>query len=92
MLPIEEFKLKISIICISVGNENTDNALPLSLAAKKIFRKNQDIFITAITMMLVIMIIMNDLTSSYSNSSISEIKLNDISLTESPDLSNALSQ
>ena len=57
MLPIEEFKLKISIICISVGKENTDNALPLSLAAKNIFRKNKDIFITAITMMLIIIII-----------------------------------
>ena len=31
MLPIEEFKLKIYIICIFVGNENTDKALPLSL-------------------------------------------------------------
>ena len=66
MLPIEKFKLKIYIICIFVGNENTDKALPLSLAAKNIFRKNKDIFITATTMMLIIMMITNDLTSSSS--------------------------
>ena len=92
MLPIEEFKLKIYIICIFVGNENTDKALPLSLAAKSIFRKTKDIFISATTMMLIIMIITNDLAFSSSSSSIREIKLNDISLTESPDLSNALIQ
>ena len=94
MLQIEEFKLKIYIICIFVGNEYTDKALPLSLTAKNIFRKkkNKDIFITATTMMLIIMIITINLTSSYSSSSIREIKLNDISLTESPDLSNSLIQ
>lgn len=93
MLPIEKFKLKIYIICILAGNENTDKAFLLPLAARNIFRKkNKDIFITATTMMLIIMIITINLTSSSSSSSIREIKLNDISLTESPDLSNALIQ
>ena len=74
-----------------MGNENTDQALPLSLAAKNIFRKKQRYIHNGD----------NDAADNNDNndrphlfifhsSSIREIKLNDISLTESPDLSNSL--
>ena len=94
MPPIEEFKLKIYIICIFVGNENTKQSSSTITCGEEYFqkKKNKDIFIKATTMMLIIMIITNDLTSSYSSSSIREIKLNDIFLTQSPDLLNALIQ
>ena len=95
MLPIEDLNLKFTLSAYLWEMKILNKALPPSLVAKNIFRKkqkNKDIFIKATTMMLIIMIITIDLTSSYSSSSIREIKLNDIFLTESPDLSNALIQ
>lgn len=85
MLPIEEFKLKIYIICIFVGNENAEQSSSTIPCREEYFQKkiNKDIFIKATTMMLIIMIITIDLTSSYSTSSTREIKFYDISLTES---------
>ena len=86
MLPIEEFKLKIYIICIFVGNENAEQSSSTIPCREEYFQKkkkqryihkgdnddadnNDNITI--------------DLTSSYSTSSIREIKFSDISLTES---------
>ena len=64
MLPIEEFKLKIYIICIFVGNENAEQSSFTIPCREEYFqKKNKDIFIKATTMMLIIMTITNDLTS-----------------------------